>query len=148
MLIDRAWIEAHIPHKHDMCLLEQVLEWDAHRLCARAISHLDQSNPLRSHDRLASVCGVEYAAQAMAVHGALLASEQEAPKAGFLASIRNTELHVARLDDIASDLLIEVERFSGDANNILYDFTVRAEDRLLLTGRAAVVLNAEARLPS
>lgn len=148
MLIDRAWIEAHIPHKHDMCLLEQVLAWDAQRLRARAISHRDQSNPLRSHDRLASVCGVEYAAQAMAVHGALLASAQEAPRAGFLASIRNTELHVARLDDIACDLLIEVERFSGDANNILYDFTVRAEDRLLLTGRAAVVLNAEARLPS
>src|SRR5690606_34942785 len=145
MLIDRAWIEAHIPHKYDMCLLEQVVEWDAQKLRARAISHRGQSNPLRSHDRLGAVCGVEYAAQAMAVHGALLASDQDAPKAGFLASIRNTELHVARLDDIASDLLIEVERFSGDANNILYDFSVRTQDRVLLTGRAAVVMNAISR---
>lgn len=147
MLIDRAWIAAHIPHQHDMCLLEQVLEWDEQRLRCRAISHRDPSNPLRSHDRLAAVCGVEYAAQAMAVHGALLAAAQDAPRAGFLASIRNTELHVERLDDIASDLLVEAERFSGDANNILYDFSVRTQDRVLVTGRAAVVLNADVRSP-
>lgn len=144
MLIDREWIQAHIPHKHDMCLLEQVVEWDEQRVRCRAVSHRHPDNPLRSHGRLAAVCGIEYAAQAMAVHGALLASEKGAPRAGYLASVRNTVLHVKRLDDIEADLLIEAERFSGDGNNVLYDFSVTAQDRLLLSGRAAVVINADA----
>ena len=36
------------------------------------------------------------------------------------------------------------ERLSGDANNILYQFSVSHADRCLLAGRAAVVLDASA----
>jgi predicted hotdog family 3-hydroxylacyl-ACP dehydratase len=144
MLMDRSWIAARIPHHGDMCLLEQVLEWDAERVRCRAISHRDVRNPLCSRDRLAAVCGIEYAAQAMAVHGALLAQQQDKPRAGFLASVRNIQLAVERLDDITGDLMIEAERFSGDGNSILYDFRVYADERLLLSGRTAVVLNADA----
>lgn len=144
MLMDRSWIAERIPHHGDMCLLEQVLEWDAQRVRCRAISHRDSANPLRNRDRLAAVCGIEYAAQAMAVHGALLAGQQEKPRAGYLASVRNIQLNVERLDDMAADLIIEAERFSGDGNNVLYDFHVYAGDYLLLCGRTAVVINADA----
>jgi predicted hotdog family 3-hydroxylacyl-ACP dehydratase len=56
--------------------------------------------------------------------------------------VRAVELHVARLDDIATDLRVEAERVSGDDNTILYGFSVFAEQELLLNGRAIVVLDA------
>lgn len=143
MRLDRAWIATHIPHQGDMCLLDSVVEWNEQRIRCVAGSHREPGNPLRSHGRLAAACGIEYAAQAMAVHGALLAPQQARPRLGFLASVRNVTQHVGRLDDIAADLTVEAERFSSDGNNVLYDFALRAEGRTLLEGRAAVILDAE-----
>ncbi len=146
MGLDRAWIVAHIPHQGDMCLLQRVEDWDAQGVRCSAISHRAANNPLRAQGRLAAACGIEYAAQAMAVHGALLTLQQapaQAPaKVGFLASVRAATLHVGRLDDIAADLTVEARQFSSDGNNVLYDFWVRAEGRILLDGRAAVIINA------
>jgi predicted hotdog family 3-hydroxylacyl-ACP dehydratase len=139
---DRAWLLAHLPHQGSMCLLDAVTEWDAQRICCSASSHRRADNPLRAHDRLGAACGIEYAAQAMAAHGALLAAADRAPRAGYLASVRGVELRVARLDDIAADLVVEAERLSGDDNLILYGFRVAAGERLLLSGRATVVLDA------
>lgn len=143
MSLDHAWLLAHLPHQGSMCLLDAVSEWDAHRICCTASSHRDADNPLRAHDRLGAACGIEYAAQAMAAHGALLAAVDAAPRAGFLASVRGVDLQVARLDDIAADLDVEAERLSGDGNTILYGFRVSAAGRELLSGRAAVVLDAD-----
>jgi len=143
MPLDHAWLLAHLPHQGSMCLLDAVTEWDAQRIRCTASSHRAPDNPLRAHDRLGAACGIEYAAQAMAAHGALLAAADSAPRAGYLASVRGVELHVARLDDIAADLEVEAERLSGDDNTILYGFRVSAAGRELLSGRAAVVLDAD-----
>lgn len=143
MQLDKHWIAARIPHQGSMCLLERVESWDEQRVRAIAASHRAADNPLRAHGRLAAACGIEYAAQAMAVHGALTA-QQDRPRAGFLASVRGATLHVGRLDDIEDDLVVEIERFSGDGNNVLYDFTVSAAGKTLVEGRAAVIINADA----
>jgi predicted hotdog family 3-hydroxylacyl-ACP dehydratase len=37
---------------------------------------------------------------------------------------------------------VEAERLSGDDNTVLYGFSVSAGERLLLSGRAIVVLDA------
>ncbi|HEY1996709.1 hotdog family protein [Paraburkholderia sp.] len=144
--LDRGWIAQHIPHSGSMCLLDQVAAWDAESIHCTATSHLDPHNPLRAHGRLAAVCGVEYAAQAMAVHGALLGALSGAghdrPRAGFLASVRDVEAHTASLDTAEGPLLVEAERLSGTGNTILYRFALRSGERLLLTGRAAVMLDA------
>ncbi|MGF6238669.1 MULTISPECIES: hotdog family protein [Paraburkholderia] len=140
--LDHAWIAAHIPHSGSMCLLDQVVEWDAEHIRCTATSHRDPHNPLRAQGRLAAVCGIEYAAQAMAVHGALLGASQDRPRAGFLASVRDVEAQVARLDTLGGPLNVEAERLSGNDNNILYRFALRCDERLLLTGRATVMLDA------
>ena len=128
-----------------MCLLHSVLDWDQDKVQCDATSHRDLVNPLRSQGRLGAVCGVEYAAQAMALHGALLAMPSlDTPRVGYLVSIRSTTLHAARLDDISADLLVEARRITAGANNILYEFNVSASGHLLLAGRAAVVLDASA----
>ena len=141
-MLDQAWIAAHIPHQGDMCLLDAVLEWSEAAISCRAISHRDVNNPLRAEGRLGAANGIEYAAQAMAVHGALLANTNDQPRQGYLTSVRSVQLHVARLDDLPGELKVQAERLSGDANNILYQFSVSHAGRCLLEGRAAVVLDA------
>jgi predicted hotdog family 3-hydroxylacyl-ACP dehydratase len=127
-----------------MCLLDTVLEFDPQHIRCRAVSHRDPANPLRHAGRLGVACGIEYAAQAMAAHGAAMAElgGDARPRAGFLASVRGVELRVDRLDDVAADLEVEAVRLSGDSNNILYAFSVRAAGQTLLSGRAAVILDA------
>jgi predicted hotdog family 3-hydroxylacyl-ACP dehydratase len=124
-----------------MCLLEKVTVWDETSIRCTASSHCDPDNPLRDDGRLAAVCGVEYAAQAMAVHGGLAAGGKR-PAAGYLASVRDLTCHAERLDDLAEDLIIEAEKLMGEGSNVIYGFTVRAGDRELLSGRAAVVIDA------
>ncbi|MBK8638726.1 MAG: 3-hydroxylacyl-ACP dehydratase [Chromatiaceae bacterium] len=142
MPLDRTWLLAHLPHQGSMCLLHHIDAWNARCIRCTAASHRAQDNPLRAHGRLGAACGIEYAAQAMAAHGALLAAPNAPPRAGYLTSARGVELHVARLDDINADLIIEAECLSGDDSIILYGFSISAGERLLLTGRITVVLDA------
>jgi predicted hotdog family 3-hydroxylacyl-ACP dehydratase len=55
-------------------------------------------------------------------------------------------LHVLRLDDIESDLICEAAHLAGDSLTALYEFALRDRDRILLSGRASVVLDAGRRL--
>ena len=137
MRLGRDWIEAHIPHKGTMCLLEEVLDWSPASIRCRANSHRSLGNPLRWHGRLGAACGIEYAAQAMAVHGALLLDSDEV-RAGKLASARGVTLRVARLDDCMGDLIATAHRVHGGAAMVLYNFTVADSSRVLLAGRATI----------
>ena len=147
-------IASRIPHQGSMCLLDSVTAWDSGRISCEASSHRAASNPLRAYGRLGASCGIEYAAQAMAVHGTLVAEAQTtagdasaAPKIGYLASIRGLTLYVERLDDLESALTIHAERLSGDDSTLLYSFSLHAGPALLLSGRAVVVLDAAGLSP-
>jgi len=149
--MNRAWIEARIPHQGRMCLLDEVIAWDAHHIRCRTGTHRALDNPLRAHDRLGIASGIEYAAQTMALHGALasaaLGANTAAPsRVGLLASVRDVRLHTLRLDDIEADLLCEVTHLAGDHFTALYEFSLRDKDKSLLAGRATVVLDAARRL--
>lgn len=145
--LDHTWIASHIPHQGSMCLLKSVQAWDQEKILCIADSHRVLDNPLRAHDQLGIACGIEYAAQAMAVHGALLApADSTRPKLGYLVSVRGVTLVVTRLDDIDADLLIIASCIMASENNMLYQFTISANRQLLIEGRAAVVLNADALL--
>jgi predicted hotdog family 3-hydroxylacyl-ACP dehydratase len=79
----------------------------------------------------------------MALHGALMAADANAPPVtGFLASVRGVDLHVSRLDDVQADLVAKAERITGDQRTVLYEFSLAGGDRLLLSGRATIVLAA------
>ena len=45
MPLDRQWIEQHIPHKGRMCLLDEVLSWDATRIRCRSATHRERRQP-------------------------------------------------------------------------------------------------------
>ncbi|HEY2808194.1 MAG TPA: hypothetical protein VGI91_05335 [Steroidobacteraceae bacterium] len=154
MGLDRHWIEQHIPHKGRMCLLDEVLAWDATQIRCRSTSHRTRENPLRAHGRLGVVCGIEYAAQAMAVHGALVGAsaplasamsyevrESVGAAVGYLASVRSVTLHVERLDDLADDLIACATRLAGNARTVLYEFRVTSAELAVLEGRASIVID-------
>ncbi len=144
-MLDHHWIAAHIPHTGRMCLLDTVLEWDARHIVCEALSHVAPDHPLRSDGRLGAAIGVEYAAQAMALHSALLAPSDAAPVQGYLASVRNLNLHVDRIDDLDAVIRVSAERVLGDARMAVYQFQLHHHQRCLLDGRASVVLDAKAQ---
>lgn len=140
--LGRADIEARIPHRGRMCLLDRLVAWDDRTLNAAAAGHGAPDHPLRTERGLLAPCAVEYAAQAMALHGALRATADGRP--GYLASVRQVRCHVARLDDVPGELLIRVEWQAGDAGQVMYRFTVADDSgRALVEGRALVVLDAD-----
>lgn len=138
--LERRWLEAHIPHQGPMCLLDAVLSWDATRIHCRASSHRLAANPLRARGRLGAVAGIEYAGQAMAAHGALMAGLLGTTvRTGYLASVRNLKLAVTRLDDLEGDLEVRAERIAGDAETVLYEFVLLSAGQELLSGRSGIV---------
>lgn len=141
--LDHDWIAAHIPHQGSMCLLDEVVSWNDDQIICRAVSHSQSDNPLRNSATLGIANGIEYAAQAMAVHGALIAADGPPPESGFLTSVRNVNWFRDRLDDLDGDLIVRAERLSGNGSTILYDFTLLSAEHVLLSGRASVMLNAD-----
>ena len=142
-LMTRDGIAALIPHSGSMCLLAQLEVWDMQRIVCLATNHRDVDHPLRTRRGLLAPVAIEYAAQAMALHGALIGQAAGTPATpGFLASARGVQLHVLRLDTLSADALrIEATRQAGDAQQILYSFQISQRDRPIAEGRAAVVLN-------
>ena len=130
-----------IPHAGSMCLLDEVVDWDAMRLHARSGSHPRVDNPLRADGMLHAVNLCEYAAQAMAVHGAL--RERDAggtARPGFLVALREVDLRVERIDDLEGKLQIHVECLIAMADSLQYAFRVEHGGNVLASGRAAVML--------
>lgn len=142
MPLNHEWISAHIPHQGSMCLLDEILEFDPVKLTARSLSHRSAGHPLAAAGHLGIACGIEYAAQAMAAHGALNAPDAGRPAAGFLAALRQVRFFAATLDDIEGDIICEVTQLAGDAGSALYEFSLSSSARRLLEGRATVVFDA------
>lgn len=142
-LLDRSWIAAHIPHQGSMCLLDRVREHDAERIVCCTSSHRSADNPLRAADRLGVATGIEYAAQAMAVHCALLADapagEARQATQGYIAAIRGVTSHVDRLDDLSSELEVLAERQSAMPGGAMYAFRLMADGRELQSGRVTLM---------
>jgi predicted hotdog family 3-hydroxylacyl-ACP dehydratase len=142
-MIDRAGILAVIPHQGAMCLWDAVVDWDAQAIRLRTDTHRDPANPLRSAGRLRAVHLCEYGAQAMAVHGGLLARERGGrAAAGMLVALRGVELHVARIDDLPGPLECEAQALVVGDGGQQYAFRITHAGTLLAEGRAAVMLQA------
>lgn len=140
MLAKARW-QHLIPHQGAMCLLADVVAWDDTRIHARATSHRDPLNPLRTGAGLCAVHLCEYGAQTMAIHGGLLAQRvgRIAP-AGLLVSLRAVQLHVARIDDLARPLQVRAEKLADGASLWQYAFAISHARRMLAQGRATIVL--------
>ncbi|ARU04986.1 hypothetical protein CCO03_10090 [Comamonas serinivorans] len=138
----RDWIAARIPHAGGMCLLDHVVRAAPDQLWAATRSHLRRPHPLIVRgDRLGAAHGVEYASQAMALHGGLLAGAAGSvtgahPGGGRLVSVRELRLAVPELarpgkaqagdgpDPAAQVLGVHVTLEAGDARQASYAFAL------------------------
>ena len=141
MRLNRAGIAGLIPHSGTMCLLGGVVSWDALHIRCTSLSHRDPDNPLRADGGLPALCAIEYAAQAMAVHGGLAGSISAPPRSGFLASVRGVIINRERFDDLEDELIVDAEKVLGDEGRVIYQFAVHAGGLPIVSGRAAVVLD-------
>ncbi len=130
-----------IPHTGNMCLLDGVSHWDANSITCVSQTHHDVANPMRINGQLPALSGIEYAAQAMAVHGGLTGLVDEKPKSGYLAGLRDVVCHVSRLDDLEGEMVVDAEQVMGDASLAIYNFSLKVGATAVLQGRATVVLN-------
>ncbi len=146
--LHKAEIAARIPHSGPMCLLDRVVSWNNETIICEANNHRDDNHPLARDGMLDTMAAIEYAAQAMAVHGALIAEHNASitpsasPKMGYLASVRDVSCAIPFLHELAAPMRIEATRLMGEETRILYEFKVSAGEQLCAQGRAAVVLDA------
>ncbi len=140
--LDKGQLSALIPHTGSMCLLDTVEAWTADSIRCTSQTHRDPANPLRRDDALSALHLAEYGAQAMAIHGALLA--QGGPQAGMLGALRDIRLHVERIDDLSEPLIVSATRRLARSDGLIYDFVVELGESLrrrLCDGRISVVLH-------
>lgn len=141
LIIRKAALCRLIPHHGTMCLLDAVERWDATSILCTTASHRDATNPLRRDNQLEAICGLEYAAQAMAVHVGLLQQEEERRLAvGYLGAIKNLTLGATRLDDLKGDLTVQATRLVGEVKSFIYAFRVSVGRETYLDGRASIFL--------
>lgn len=138
--LDRAGIEALVPHAGAMCLWDAVCAWDAQSIRLRATNHVDAAHPLRRDGRLSAVHLCEYGAQAMAVHGGLRAREAgAAAKPGLLVALRGVTLHLARIDDLPGAIECEARVLVESDGGAQYAFSITHAGAPIAEGRAAVL---------
>lgn len=130
-----------IPHAGRMCLWESVDAWDAETIRCRTHSHRDVLHPLRNGDRLSAIHLAEYGAQAMAIHGGLLARAAGATHttAGMLVLLRDFVMQVQRIDDIEGKLIVNARKLMAAATGSIYEFEICGAGRSLAGGRVSAV---------
>jgi predicted hotdog family 3-hydroxylacyl-ACP dehydratase len=138
--LSRTDIARLLPHSGKMVLLDAVLDYSADTIHCVANSHHAADNPLRLDGRLPAWCGLEYAAQAMAVHQGLCANDGAPPARGFLASARDVAQTHLDLDGLPGELHIHAEKIIAESGRSLYTFRLSGQGQTLLSGRIAVVL--------
>ena len=141
-MLGREEIAARIPHAGRMCLLDRVLRWDERHIQCSAESHRDADNPLRESGGLPVWVGIEYAAQAAAVHGALLLGS--GPRAAVLGKVQHVRPACEWLDRIAAPLVFDATLLHRDPSGGIYAFEAHGEGELLLEGRLTLMFSGAA----
>lgn len=140
MTVDRAAIQRLVPHAGAMCLLDHVTDWsEAHiecHACAPSLAH-----PLARDGALPAAAACEYAAQAAAVHGALLDGAQT-PRVGMLAKLTDVELHISEFPAGEGLVAVRAEVVSRLESGCLYAFAVASGRAPVASGRLIVSFSA------
>lgn len=140
--IDNRTLRTLLPHAGSMCLLDTVSAWDESEITCCADSHRAADNPLAVDGRLPIEAGIEYAAQAMAIHGSLCGGRDKggAPRIGYLAVLSKVRWSVQHLDDCDSPLRVRATRLVATADGSHYQFELSHRGAVLLSGQAVVAL--------
>ena len=144
-MIGQDEIRSLVPHAGRMCFWEEVENWDDGHIRCLTHSHRDPQHPLRRDGQLSAVHLAEYGAQAMAIHGGLLARGSGGRAApGVLTSLRDFQMQVQRFDDLPEALHCEARKLVAGATGSIYEFELTCAGRRLASGRVSVITLAQA----
>lgn len=136
MKLDHAAIARRVPHAGAMCLLDAVVDWNGHSIECEA-AEPGPAHPLAREGRLPAIAAAEYAAQATAVHGALLDGIDGA-RPGMLAKLSGIELGADPVPPGGGRLAIRCELLGRTDGGSQYEFIVSNRGGLLASGRLIV----------
>ncbi len=123
--LHRTDFEHLIPHAGEMCLLARVVACDETTVRCEADNHRDGANPLRNGQGLPASAGIEYAAQAMALHAALGSADGGgAIQSGAIAVLSDVRWTADFLDGIDGPLSVEATLLAGTGGGRQYSFAV------------------------
>ena len=132
-------IAALIPHKGTMCLLDSVLEATAEYIVCTTRSHARADNPLKRNHRLSALALCEYGAQAVAMHGGLAARAAGLPPhAGLLVALREVQFEAQDIEPTGT-LEVRAQCMQTTTTAWQYQFAVKREGQLLVSGRVTIV---------
>ncbi len=134
-------IEQLIPHSGTMCLIDRVDYWDEQTIRCASASHQNPDNPLRLDGKLSSIHLLEYGAQAMAIHGGLLA-KTSIP--GMLAAVRDVSIITDEIDHITDEIIISATVEMNTETGASYQFIISDSiTKVLLNARATIIKHNE-----
>ena len=125
MSLTRREIVDLIPHGESMCMLDEVVSWDNERIHCRSTD-------------FARVMLIEYAAQAAAVHAALLNSKLGETRPAYLGAVKSVELLESAVDN-DTPIDIDAQCLLNNSSGAIYE--VLAQQGQLPVMRGRLVLN-------
>jgi predicted hotdog family 3-hydroxylacyl-ACP dehydratase len=138
MKLARAEIERLVPHAGAMCLLDCVTQWSPASISCTSPAPA-AGHPLAGKRGVPAIVATEYAAQATAVHGALI-EDANAPRAGMLATLMDVQLATATIPSDGGPLAIRVDLLGRSAAGCMYSFEVGTARATIASGRLLVAL--------
>lgn len=123
-------IAAMIPHGRGMSMISEIVAWDANTIHCRSTRLADADNPLCENGELGSIVLIEYAAQAAAIHGALLNSALGEQRPAYIGAVKNVELFLQQANnreaiDIHADCLM------NNGAGAIYEVAIQQQTMLL-----------------
>lgn len=134
MLMDRSRIAELIPHGDSMCMLDEIIAWDAANIHGRSYQFAGNGNPLFENGQLDTVLLIEYGAQAAAVHAALMHSQLGEARPAYIGAVKNIELFTAMADN-STALDLHLHCLLSSSQGAIYEVVAQQAETLLLRGR-------------
>lgn len=138
-IVSQTDIAALLPHAGSMLLIDSVHAWDAEQIHCVADNHRAADHPLRVGDRLPTIAAIEYAAQAMALHGRLNSASGASPGTPAVAAVNGFVAAVDRLDTLAGRLDVVARLSNAMRDSALFGFTLHQNGEPVAEGNLLVV---------
>lgn len=127
-------------------MISRIEAVDASVIDCVADNHADPLHPLRHVDCLPITAGIEYGAQAVALHSILCARPTDSgtvpqPRTGYLAVLRDVRWYRDRLDQEPAPLRITARLLAELAAGLHYRFALIAGGRSLIEGELIIALD-------
>ena len=142
-MLSQKEIQDLLPHGDGMCMIECVEHWEENAIVCTSANVQSNDNPLLEEKYLSSICLLEYAAQAAAIHAGLLQSGAKRTlsegHAAYVGGIKNIEVAMPQLTSEMKDVTIEANIELLTDNGAIYNFTAKSLDKLIVSGRLTLI---------